>query len=228
MLRIDKALVGCVLGLIGVVAHADSMCDCSKIIGQCAASIKMKSLTGSAPSYSANYSITSTTATCSKVSYNIDGTPYFNVLANTNTVEDSAFGTSPISIKNFSEVRCDICAKAGQQSSAPAEQPAAPQIDPSIAQFVGTWSGTLRWALASDPITIYIESRGGRLGGRVIGKSGTSEFTSVRINGNVLTYNFIGKDGGTYSYKMALQGEHSAMVSSEGMFNFSGVVTKSQ
>ncbi|WP_375738032.1 hypothetical protein [Pseudomonas boanensis] len=110
MNRLRMALMGIGLGLAGAVAQAEPMCDCSKVVGQCAASIKMKSLTGSKPSFTANYTITSTTATCSKVSYYIDGTPYFNVLANTNTVEDSTFGTSPISMKSFSGLKCEVCA----------------------------------------------------------------------------------------------------------------------
>ncbi|QEY62510.1 hypothetical protein FXN65_10635 [Metapseudomonas lalkuanensis] len=227
--RIQKALVGCALGLIGMAVQAEPMCDCSKIVGRCAASIKMKSLTGAAPSYSANFSITSTTATCSKVSYYIDGTPYFNVLANTNTVEDSAFGTSPISMKNFSDVKCEVCAVAGQPSAAPVKQPpAAPAIDPSVARFVGSWSGTLRWTLATDPVTITVLSSGGRLTGSYAGKSGSTPFTSARISGNTLTFSFIGVDGGTYTYDMDLQGERSAKVSGRGLISFTGVVSKAQ
>lgn len=228
--RIQKALVGCALGLIGVAVQAEPMCDCSKIVGRCAASIKMKSLTGSAPSYSANYSITSTTATCSKVSYYIDGTPYFNVLANTNTVEDSAFGTSPISMKNFSDVKCEVCSVAGQPSAAPVKQP--PAIDENTARFLGTWQGTLRWMLFSDDATIYIRSAGGQLSGRADMESGPVEFTSVRINGNVLVYTFIGQDGGNYTYTMNLTSNRSAQVSGSSTsgpgISFKGTVRKVQ
>lgn len=228
MVNVRIALLGVSLGLAGMAAQAEPLCDCSKIVGQCAASIKMKSLSGSKPSFTANYTITSTTASCSKVSYNIDGTPYFNILAGTNSVEESTFGTEPISMKNFSALRCEVCASAAnQQGNEGARPPSVNQIDPRIARFVGSWRGTLKWMLFSDPVTIELEVRQGRLTGRVIGKSGTSEFTSVTVHGNSITYGFIGMDGGTYSYTMALQSEHSAKVTSNGSLSFDGVVRRS-
>ncbi|MFC5698886.1 hypothetical protein ACFPU0_25520 [Pseudomonas sp. GCM10022186] len=211
--RIQKALVGGALGLIGIAVQAEPMCDCSKIIGRCAASIKMKSLTGAAPSYSANFSITSTTATCSKVSYYIDGTPYFNVLANTNSVEDSAFGTSPISMKSFSEVKCEVCAASAAAAGGGQSSPGQVAVDENTARFLGTWQGTLRWMLFSDDATIYIRSTGGHLTGRADMESGPVEFTSMRINGRTLVYTFIGQDGGNYTYTMNLTANGAAQVS---------------
>lgn len=227
MFSIQNALLGVGLGLFAAVAQAESLCDCSKIVGQCAASIKVKSLSGSKPSFTANYTITSTTASCSKVSYNIDGTPYFNVLAGTNQIDDSTFGTEPISIKNFSQVRCEVCATTGSQKGGGATT-TPNQLDPGIARFVGRWKGTLNWLFVSDPVTIVLEVKQGRLGGRVIGKSGPSEFTNVDINGNSITYEFIGMDGGTYSYTMALQSDNSAKVTSNGTLNFDGIVQRSK
>lgn len=89
--------------------RAENLCNCQKITGSCSASIKINAVKGKAPSYSAEYSITSTASTCSKVSYYIDGTPYFNILANTNRTNESTFGSSPINMKSFSGVTCQVC-----------------------------------------------------------------------------------------------------------------------
>lgn len=223
LVRNAVALVALLAFSLG--ASADPQCDCSKIIGQCMASIKVTSVTGTKPSYTANFSIFSTSSNCSKVSYFIDSTPYFNVLAGTNQVSDSTFGSEPITIKNFSDVKCEVCASA--QAGAGAAQPTqVPAVDPVEAKFVGSWAGKLKWLLVSDPITVVIESKDGRLGGRVTGKSGTSEFTSVVVSGNRLTYTFIGMDKGSYSYTMTLTGEGVARVESNGGLSFSGEVRR--
>lgn len=89
--------------------RAENLCNCQKITGSCSASIKINSVKGKAPSYSAEYSITSTVSSCSKVSYYIDGTPYFSILANTNRTNESTFGSSPINMKSFSGLTCQVC-----------------------------------------------------------------------------------------------------------------------
>lgn len=141
MVNLRIALLGVSLGMVGVAAQADPLCDCSKIVGQCAASIKMKSLSGAKPSFTANYSITSTTASCSKVSYYIDGTPYFNVLAGTNHAEESTFGIEPITMKNFSGIKCEVCADQKAQKSNENQAGGTPNTPSAQGrdQYNGTW-----------------------------------------------------------------------------------------
>lgn len=226
-MNLFRALLGGFLLAVNFHVQAEPSCDCSKIVGQCLASIKVNSVSGQKPSYTASFTIDSTSARCSKVSYFIDSTPYFNVLAGTNKVTDSTFGSEPISIKNFSEIKCEVCASTDSNQST-AESVRTPAVDPISAKFVGTWSGSLRWLLVSDPVTIVIESNGGRLGGRVTGKSGTTEFTSVAIRGNTLVYTFVGMDRGSYSYSMSLNGDGTARVESNSGLSFAGDVTKSK
>ncbi|MCY1384257.1 hypothetical protein D9M71_637170 [compost metagenome] len=86
--------------------------------------------------------------------------------------------------------------------------------------------------LFSDDATIYIRSAGGQLSGRADMESGPVEFTSVRINGNVLVYTFIGQDGGNYTYTMNLTSNRSAQVSGSSTsgpgISFKGTVRKVQ
>lgn len=205
-------------------SQASLRCDCTKIIGQCEASIKLKSVSGAKPSYSAEYAIQSTAPTCSKVSYYIDNTPHFNILTDTHWVEDSSFGTSPATPDTFSVIKCEVCQQSRQA------QPSTEPLDQGIAPtnpFVGKWSGTLKWAMVKDPIAIHIEQgQDGGLSGYVTGKSGSSSFTSVTTNGNTLTYTFTGKDGGSYAYQLLITGKGQANVKSLGLLNFSGTVRK--
>lgn len=227
MRLIRSVLVATAMLAFSLVVNAGPQCDCSKIVGQCMASIKVTSVTGKKPSYTANFSIFSTSSNCSKVSYYIDSTPYFNVLTGTNEVADSTFGSEPITIKNFSEIKCEVCASTQANTITDTAQPQQP-LDPDAARFVGTWSGTLKWFLVSDPSTIIIESSGTKLTGRISGKSGTAEFTSVVVRGASLTFTFIGADKGNYSYTMTARNEGIARVESNGGISFSGEFRKSR
>lgn len=103
----------CAVAFLSAPAQAQQQCDCTKIVGSCVGSVRVKSVTGSPPSVSMSYVVTSTAPSCSKVSYYIDGTPYFNVLRNGNSEEDSAFGTKMPTLATFSEVACEVCTKTG-------------------------------------------------------------------------------------------------------------------
>lgn len=222
----QMALVGIGVGLAGVVAHAEQRCDCSKIIGQCAASIKMKSLTGAAPSFSANYAITSTAPTCSKVSYYIDGTPYFNVLTSSNSVEDSAFGTSPISMKNFSDIKCEVCAPSVDQAArqgggnAPSgDAQVGGTAKPARDQFNGTWRTDLyilRITNASaQPQVTYEFDRGEPY------ESGAAD--DGRFEGDALVYSWSMGFFGRNSCQFRMTGADTAVAKCK---NFTGGHTK--
>ena len=83
-------------------------CDCTQIVGSCEASIRVEP-TGTAPSYGAKLRFTSTAPICSKISYFVDSTPYFNILSRGNTDEDSVFGTKPVTRDTITDVRCQVC-----------------------------------------------------------------------------------------------------------------------
>ena len=234
-MKINKILFMLVLILLSGTSTAQQQCDCTKIIGSCDASIKITSLTSKPPSHQTEYTITSTAPKCSKVSYFIHGTPYFNVLSNTNKEDDSAFGTKPASIADFSNIRCEVCQSSGSttvtdgnDSKNLAENNLV--VKQSTAKpFLGIWQGTLRWLFVSDPVTITIENSNDRLTGRIVNKSGSTEFTQVNVSANTLTYHFIGDDNGAYTYKMRLTSDREAEVAGVGgIISFTGKVRKVQ
>src|SRR6185503_16543448 len=103
-------------------------CDCTQIIGSCEASIRWEP-TGSGVSQGAKLRITSTAPICSKVSYYVDNTPYFNVLSRGNTDEDSVFGTKPFTAETLSGIKCQVCRQVSNVK--PEISPAAPSVQAS-------------------------------------------------------------------------------------------------
>ena len=119
-----RQLVATALSLAVTAAVQAQTCDCSRRLAVCEATISA-SPRGSAGSYGADLLVRSSAPRCSRVDYYVDGTPYFNVLSNTNVVEDSVFGTSPILQSSISDIRCHVCASSevtGKPGSGPLGQ----------------------------------------------------------------------------------------------------------
>ena len=102
--------------LFGSATASAQTCDCSRFIGSCQGAISV-SPRGTTGSYGADLGIRSSAPRCSRVDYYVDNTPYFNVLSNTSTTEDSVFGTSPITQGSVSDVQCRVCAMGGTAGS---------------------------------------------------------------------------------------------------------------
>ncbi|QXI30260.1 hypothetical protein [Pseudomonas vanderleydeniana] len=85
-----------------------SNCDCSKTVDICKASIQIvkKLKTG------VDFKVSSSEASCSKVSYFIDNTPYFTVLSNSRSAIEHSASLKPISASSFTIERCDVCARS--------------------------------------------------------------------------------------------------------------------
>ncbi len=153
-------------------------CDCTQIIGSCEASIRWEP-TGSGVSQGAKLRFTSTAPICSKVSYYIDSTPYFNILSRGNTDEDTVFGTKPFTAETLSEIKCQVCkqmAAVRPEGGERGPKPAASEA--SISPFAGTWTGTERNILgARNPVTATFEIRGSQVTGTW--QSGTNPTTRL-------------------------------------------------
>ena len=87
--------------------QSKSDCDCTKAVGLCKANIKIlaKLKTG------VDYVVNSSEASCTKVSYYINNTPYLTVLNNSNSSIEHSAGTKEITKKSFQIEKCEICAK---------------------------------------------------------------------------------------------------------------------
>ncbi|MFK3779127.1 hypothetical protein [Agrobacterium sp. NPDC089420] len=81
-------------------------CDFQKRAGSCTGTIRLKSTSGSKPSYAARFRVSSSAPVCSKVEYYIDNTPHQTILQMTNSADESTFGTKPISRDNFEVKNC--------------------------------------------------------------------------------------------------------------------------
>lgn len=193
-------------------------CDCTQIIGACEASIRWEP-TGSAGSYGAKLRITSTAPICSKVSYYVDSTPYFNILSRGNTDEDSVFGTKPFTAETLSDIKCQVCKQAAAVSpstaNTPHETPA--NATPSDASpFAGTWVGTERTFFGKTwNITLKLRVKGNSADGTWASEQGTHPFggstSGSQLTGAVgpgpagsgsprFTLNLVGADILEYSY----------------------------
>ncbi|MDU9393535.1 hypothetical protein [Pseudomonas sp. zfem002] len=222
MNQIRVAFVCGCIGLATATVQAEPLCDCSKIVGQCTASINLKSVSGSKPSFMANYTITSSTASCSKVSYFIDGTPYFNVLAGTNKTDESTFGTEPISMKSFSGVKCEVC--QGQASQAGAGSQGAAGVKPDASaqgreRYNGSWRTDLYVLTISNaqasPAVIYQFDR--------VSTNTQGSADEERFEGDTLVFSWVMGMFGRNSCRFNLTGQNSAVARCG---NFMGTHTK--
>ncbi|MCH7393763.1 hypothetical protein MMP66_05640 [Acinetobacter dispersus] len=196
------------MSILIVSSHvsADSTCDCSQIVGQCSASLKLKSVTGTPPSFSANYSINTTTSSCAKVSYYIDGTPYFNILSNTNSTEDSTFSPKPISMNNFSAVKCEVCKSNQSKSSDQAKVKDQIKESDSNSNFNGTWRATyyfLRIQNHPNNTSVYYEFD--RTESREAGN-----VSNLRVDGDSLVYSWSMGMFGTNNCRFRVTGQNTA------------------
>lgn len=116
-------------------------CDCSETVGSCEASVRVEptdTVKGqNIGSYSANIHIQSTAPNCSRVDYYIDSTPYFTILNVGNTYTDRAWGTSPVTQQNVSEIRCRTCKMLTASISPSSAQQSQPAPSSRIS---GAWS----------------------------------------------------------------------------------------
>ena len=99
-----SSIAALLLSLVSPASAAD--CNFDKPVGTCTASIVVRKSTGSKPSFAAEITIQSSAPSCSKVEWYLDNTPHQPILRSTSADDDSVFGTSPISAKNFSVSRC--------------------------------------------------------------------------------------------------------------------------
>lgn len=198
-----------ILALAGS-SFAEPMCDCQKVTGSCQASLKLLSSSGEGKSYTAQYRITSTAASCSKVSYYIDGTPYFNVIANGNSAEDSTFGVKPITIKNFSGVQCVVCQQAGVSGSSDAREGVSSGSDSKIN---GVWRANYYVLTISgvpqNPRIDAVFDRGTR----------ESYSEAATLSGNKLLFSWSMGAFGSNSCEFQLTGENTASAECK---NFTG------
>ncbi|MER9412364.1 hypothetical protein [Mesorhizobium sp. M0589] len=100
---------GIVCSLFIAIANAPAIaadCDFNQKIGSCAGTIEVLSTSGSKKSYAAELMIHSSAATCSRVEYYVNSTPYRTVLGGSNSEPESLSSTSPIQPKDVSVGRC--------------------------------------------------------------------------------------------------------------------------
>lgn len=115
-------------------------CDCQQSAGSCSASISVKPVDAATlGSYAAELRFTSTAPACSKISYYVDGTPYFNVLVAGNSGTDDWWGAKQITRANITEISCQVCKQVALTTVPTDKKPDNPELKPS--QFDGQWYG---------------------------------------------------------------------------------------
>jgi hypothetical protein len=110
-----------------------AQCDCQEKVGQCTGAVEVLRSFGSPPSYGAEIAIHSSEKVCSKVEFDVDGTPYQTVLANKNKDTESVFGTKPITASSVRYTACWVC-KDTEAVEAKAAAPSSP--------WAGRWTQT--------------------------------------------------------------------------------------
>ncbi|MDH0292352.1 hypothetical protein N7414_24790 [Pseudomonas sp. GD04087] len=186
-----KMLVASGLATIAGSAFAAGYnCDCSQIVGSCAASISVKPTESTKGSYGAELTITSSSPICSKVDYYIDSTPYFTVLSQGNTASDSTYGLKPIFRENVKIESCKVCKQVGGEQGTKPGKADQQQEKPADVDYSGTWSltGTCSWGSGSSSITLTKAGEGryrvsGSLPNHSI-DSGIVEGTSITVHGS--------------------------------------------
>ncbi|MCY1398705.1 hypothetical protein D3C76_938340 [compost metagenome] len=135
-----RSLAGCAL-----LMHAPTLlaqppdCDCSQIIGSCAATYKLLNVYNDPQNINskAELQITSSVAACSKVEYFINNTPYQTILANTNQAYESVFGTTAITSKTVQIQACKVCASTDRKADAPVNSPGASSAEQLFSDALG-------------------------------------------------------------------------------------------
>jgi hypothetical protein len=171
-----QILTGFLISSAVFSAIAQSNCDCTQIVGSCEASINVEP-TGGPGSYGAKLRLTSTAPICSKISYYVDATPYFNILSRGNTDEDSLFGTKPVSRETISDVKCAVCKQVA------AVRPAAPSqgdVPAGKGTLAGEWRGLEndRWQ-----ITWQLQGQGNSYHGTWHASDGSSTTMTAEMTG---------------------------------------------
>src|SRR5450830_1905596 len=119
---------------------ADAACDCQQALNTCSASIAVKPVDASTlGSYAAELKFTSSAPACSKINYQVDGTPYFNVLVSGNTGTDNIWGAKQVSRANISDISCQVCKQVAITPIPQDKKPAKSELKPSL--FDGQWAG---------------------------------------------------------------------------------------
>lgn len=112
-------------------------CDCTSNIGTCSGAIEFIKGYGANKNFGAEIIVHSNELKCSKVEYFVDNTPYQNILKNTNSEQQSIFGTSPITEENIKYHRCSICKSASNNEGTNHKKN-------NDSNFNGTWNGSTR------------------------------------------------------------------------------------
>ncbi|WP_104666931.1 hypothetical protein [Ensifer adhaerens] len=164
-------------------------CDFQKPIGSCRGRITLDKIGGSKPSYSAEITVRSSAASCSKVEYYLDNTPHSTVLKNSSSAHESLFDAKPITRKNIQIERCtryaEVPADAGRDSAS------GPEF------FRGHWSGSAGILVFRGPVEVTIKSvSGNRASGfTYFPRDGSREEIVGTINGNALSYSYTNELG---------------------------------
>ncbi len=205
--------------LVSISAQAQVNCDCQQIVGTCSASISVKP-TGSTGAYGADLMLLSTSPSCSKISYYVEGTPYFTILSNSHKGSDSVWGQKPFTREMLSDIACEVC-KRMDEPPAPRKTESAPVSPPPGFSLAGSWqvaqtcsfgSGSSTWEIVHDQSTGSIT---GKLSNGVI-DSGSIQGDSITISATagVFRNNHVEMQGKVLSpTKMA--GTYSQQVVSE-------------
>ena len=99
--------------LFSLAAHAQD-CDCTKQVGTCSATYQLINIKNDPQrmNASAEVKLTSSSLSCSKITFIVDSTPYISVLKSSNSAIESIFGTSHIDDRTVSIDSCRVCARS--------------------------------------------------------------------------------------------------------------------
>ncbi|MFF7710902.1 hypothetical protein [Pseudomonas sp. NPDC007930] len=159
-----KRMLGLVLAVQAPYLLAEA-CDCQTVIGACQGSIEFVKAYGSKPSFGADLVVHSSEKGCSKVEYQVGGTPYQTLLVNRNSEPESVFGTSPVTPASVQFKACKVCARTGAKPSSPA----ATAAEPKAYDLSGSWASvqTCSWGSGNSTMTINYNQSTGSVGGRL-------------------------------------------------------------
>lgn len=201
-----KLLVAGGLATMGASAFAAGYnCDCSQIVGSCAASISVKPTESTKGSYGAELTITSSSPICSKVDYYIDSTPYFTVLSQGNTASDSTYGLKPIFRENVKIESCKVCKQVGVEQGTKPGSADQQQEAPADVDYSGTWSLTASCSFGSGSSQLTLTKAGeGRY--TVTGKLPNHSIDSGSVDGTSITVHGSHWMGSTSTYSGTITG----------------------
>lgn len=184
----------------GMPAHA-AQCNFSKPVGSCSAQVTIENARGAKGSYSAEATVRSSAATCSKVEYYLDNTPHQTILKASNSEPESLFGTKPITKRSISSVRCtayeDRERTTGQTGGAGSAVGVA-----GPAFFEGRWFGQVGMLMMKAGLTLTMQVKGTVVTGEGVASNGTGGFQirNGRVSGDRVTFDYAQPaDGATAS-----------------------------